>query len=185
VKLVRVDRRSRWPADDAWDDAGALWTLLTQLCAPLAGSVWCAALVLVDDAEMAELNRRYRSFAAPTDVLSFAYLLPEGRGPRALAAGKAWAFRDLWWDPAVPAPEEASREIGEIVLAPAFIAERCARHGWDRTREWALLTVHGALHLLGWEHATPAARQAMRAAETELLARRDLVHPLRDEPPED
>jgi probable rRNA maturation factor len=143
------------------------------------------AVVLVDDDEMAELNRRYRNRPGPTDVLSFTYLAPDGDGECALAAGVGRAFRDLWLaTPSEPA-ESRWEVVGEIVLAPAYVTERCGRHGWDTTLEWALLTVHGSLHLMGWEHATAAGRRSMRAAEVELLALRGLDHPLRHEPTED
>jgi rRNA maturation RNase YbeY len=184
VKLTLIDRREYRSDEDLWRPDGALWELLRDLCAPLAREDAAASVVLVDDAEMAALNLRYRDGSGPTDVLSFAYLQAEGAGICALAAGEGWAFRDLWLDTA-EAGDAGPREIGEIVIAPAFVSDRCRRRGWDTDDEWALLTVHGALHLLGWEHDTAAQTRAMRTAETEVLARRDVAHPLHDESAED
>jgi probable rRNA maturation factor len=201
VRLELVDRRRR--ADDGWRGDGELWPTLVALAAPAGRSDWQAAVVLVDDDEMASLNEAYRGHADPTDVLSFSYLQPEGAGTCDLGAGEGWAACDLWSDeagpaalepatpgatadPAAPAAEAATVwQAGEIVLAPAFVAERCARNGWDLAAEWALLVVHGILHVLGWEHDTEPRRQRMRAAESELLARRGIRHPLGDEPAED
>lgn len=67
---------------------------------------------------------------------------------------------------------------GEIVLAPRFIAERCRRERWDLRLEWAMLVVHGALHILGWDHVDAKQQSAMRALEVAALAREGLEHPM-------
>lgn len=150
---------------------------LPRLAGPAGAAAWPLDLVLVDDAEMAALNRAWRGRDEPTDVLSFSYLLPEGEGPPALAAGVAAAARDLWRDPVDAA---AGAEVGEVFIAPAFVAARCVAHGWPLADELALLTVHGLLHVLGWEHGAVAAAAAMRAREAALLAGAGFRHPLRD-----
>jgi probable rRNA maturation factor len=184
VKLVRIDRRSAPPADDPLYGGGSWWRLAQRLCAPLGRADWQAPTVLVDDAEMAELNGRYRGRPEPTDVLAFPYLAPAGRGACVLAAGRHWAFRDLWHGEAAPAGAEPEPTVGEIVVAPGFVRDRCLGHGWDFRSEWAMLMVHGALHLLGWDHASESEGRAMRAAESELLAAEGLQHPLGDAPAE-
>jgi probable rRNA maturation factor len=170
VRLHPVDRR-RDP--DALFDARRL-EALAALCAPAGRAAWSVNLVLVDDGEMADLNRGWRGRAEPTDVLSFSYLEPEGAGAPALARGAGCAARDLWRD----AAGDDDEPVGEVVLAPAFVRERCRRHGWPLETEIALLTVHGVLHILGWEHADAHEAAAMRAREEELLARGGLAHPL-------
>ena len=169
--------------------AGSYWDLLTRLCGPVARTEWLVNLVLVDDAAMAELNGRYRAADAVTDVLSFSYLETEGLGAPVLAAGDRYAFHDLWQDAqpgaesiTATAPEPASVLCGEVVMAPCFIAARCREQGWDLAAEVALLVVHGCLHLLGWEHADEQAREAMQTAESALLERCGIPHPLRGKP---
>jgi rRNA maturation RNase YbeY len=111
-------------------------------------------------------------------VLSFAELAAEGEGAPDIRRGEAFAARDLW-RPAWEAAAEA--EVGEIVIAPAFVGARCREAGWSFAAELAMLTAHGVLHLLGWEHDDQAQARAMRARERELLARLGIAHPLASE----
>ncbi len=178
MKLELVDRRGGVPSSDPWAGAAKRWPLLAALGADLGAPDWTVDVVLVDDAAMADLNRRWRGGEGVTDVLSFSYLEETGSGEPALAAGRCGAARELWLSP--EARTAGLPAVGEIVLAPAFVFERCTYMGWDPDREWPLLVVHGLLHLLGWEHATDAARDIMQVRETEVLGRAGLVHPLRE-----
>jgi probable rRNA maturation factor len=60
--------------------------------------------------------------------------------------------------------------LGDVVLCPAYAAEQAARAGQTLAAELELLTVHGILHLCGFDHAEPDEEQAMRARTDELLA---------------
>lgn len=102
--------------------------------------------VLITDAdEIHELNRDYRHVDAPTDVLSFA--LNEGED-------------DL--------PEE-SKELGDIVINKDRAIEQAKEYGHTKEREMAYLSVHGFLHILGYDHYDPDEKKAMRKAEEEIL----------------
>lgn len=173
MRIRLTDRRR-----EAAPDLPAAWRrALPRLARPAGAAGWTLDLVLVDDAEMAALNRAWRGRDEATDVLSFSYLLPEGEGPPALAAGVGAAARDLWRE---PADAVAGGEVGEVFIAPAFVAARCAARGWPLADELALLTAHGLLHVLGWEHGTAAAAAAMREREAALLAGAGFGHPLPD-----
>lgn len=98
------------------------------------------SLSLVDDEEMADLNRRYRGIDRATDVLSFS--LVEGE-----------------------AAEHRGRLLGDVVIG-IETAERQAQEahrGLDQ--EVARLLIHGLLHLLGHDHEAPSEARAMRAEE--------------------
>ena len=174
--LSLVDQRSR-P-----ETAPLAIGRLEVLVADLGRADWHLNLVLVDDQTMAELNGRWYGGKGPTDVLSFSYLEEAGDHPVALAAGDGGAARDL-----AVAPEDGEDGLtaGEVIVAPAFVAARCRREGWDLADEWALLLVHGALHVLGWTHATAGERRVMRAQEAASLAQVGHVHPLADEEVDD
>jgi len=104
------------------------------------------SVALVDTARIHELNRRYRGVDAPTDVLSFP--LDE---PGEVADG----------------PETV---LGDVVIALP-VAERQAReYGHTLLREAAYLTVHGVLHLLGFDHVEPEDARRMREGEEAVLA---------------
>ena len=135
MNLVRVDRRTSSEPDDPLRDGGPWWPLADRLCAPLGCADWRVTAVLVDDEEMAELNGRYRSRPEPTDVLSFSYLEPRGDGDCALAARRNWAFRDLWYAGGVQEDHRRDLTVGEIVVAPDFVRDRCLRSGWDMRSE--------------------------------------------------
>jgi probable rRNA maturation factor len=57
------------------------------------------------------------------------------------------------------------------VLCPAYAAEQATRNSGSLAAELELLTVHGILHLCGFDHAEPDDERAMQARTTELLGR--------------
>jgi probable rRNA maturation factor len=169
MRLELVDQRPH-PAAPPLEEG-----ILASLVGPAGRADWVANLVLVEDHVMADLNARWYGGEGPTDVLSFSYLETDGPAGPHLPAGEAEAARDLWIALGEQEPEVTA---GEIIVAPDFVAGRCRQEGWDLRAEWALLVVHGALHILGWEHGTEEARRAMRAREAALLERQGFAHPL-------
>ncbi|GEA16481.1 endoribonuclease YbeY [Moorella sp. E308F] len=109
-------------------------------------------LTLVDDAAIRDLNRTYRGIDAPTDVLSFAL---EETSP-----GEPAHF-----DPRV------DRLLGDIVVSVPTAARQAQNYGHSLARELAFLTVHGFLHLLGYDHGTEDAAARMEARQEDILAR--------------
>ncbi len=109
------------------------------------------SLVLVDDERMAELNRRYRGVDGPTDVLSFP-MLEEGED-----------------DPDAPGSGEEVL-LGDIVISVPRALAQAEMYGHSLERELAFLTVHGMLHLLGYDHRTPEEEAEMRRRQREVLA---------------
>lgn len=169
--LELVDRR-RQPDPRL---TGEQLALLLRVCALAGRHEWSCDLVLADDAEVADLNAKFRRTDGVTDVLSFSYLTGQGEGPPALAAGVGYARQDLWRDPCTDTHDAT---VGEVVLAPSFVMQRCRGQGWPYLDEIALLTVHGVLHVLGWTHATTTDRKAMQELEQELLTREGIAHPI-------
>ena len=106
---------------------------------------------LTDDAEVHSLNLQYRGYDRPTDVLSFAQ--------RDTVAGA----------PDMPAVEGETELLGDVVISVDTAAAQAGRHGVSLAQELALLTVHGILHLLGYEDETEEGARAMHEREKELL----------------
>ena len=98
---------------------------------------------IVGEAEGAELNARYRGKTGPTNVLSFPAELPAG----------------------VPLPT-----VGDLVICAPVVAREAQAQGKPLSAHWAHLTVHGCLHLIGYDHEQEAEAAAMEALETEILA---------------
>ncbi len=109
------------------------------------------SMVLVDSDTMADLHMRWMDLPGPTDVMSFPMdeLEPGGRPD---------------------APEPGPAMLGDIVLCPPFAAEQAEKAGHGVAHELALLTVHGMLHLLGYDHAEPEEEKEMFALQNQLLA---------------
>ena len=108
------------------------------------------SMVLLDLAAMADLHMRWMDLPGPTDVMSFPMdeLEPGGRPD---------------------APEPGPSMLGDIVLCPQFAAEQATAAGHSLGQELALLTVHGVLHLLGYDHAEPDEEKEMFALQRQLL----------------
>jgi len=117
--------------------------------APSGASI---TLVIAGDQEMRRLNRQFRQVDAPTDVLAFP------------TAGKA---------PFVKAPGQPIY-LGDIIISLPRAAIQAAAVGHNLAAELALLAVHGTLHLLGHNHATPQEKEIMWAAQETILARSGL-----------
>ena len=60
--------------------------------------------------------------------------------------------------------------VGDVVLCPQIAAAQASTNGQDAGDEVELLTVHGILHLLGYDHAEPDEHREMVALQTRLLA---------------
>ena len=109
------------------------------------------SMVLLDTAAMADLHMRWMDLPGPTDVMSF----PDGRaGARRRA-------------PTRPSP--ARRCSATSCCARSSPPSRPTTAGHSLGHELALLTVHGVLHLLGYDHAEPDEEKEMFALQRRLL----------------
>jgi probable rRNA maturation factor len=97
-------------------------------------------IVISDDEALEALNRRFRGEPQPTDVLSFEN---DTRGP---FAGGTAAYPEY---------------LGDVVISIDRAREQSADAGGTLNQELQLLTVHGVLHLLGYDHETTADKAMM------------------------
>jgi len=150
---------------------GDVVDLITRVCRrALESEGWSAAevsVVVTGDDEIRRLNREYRGIDAPTDVLSFPLLeelgeeLPPGSPPGPQHA--------LW-----TAGEGGAPARGDIVISLERAKAQAEEYGHSLQREIAFLTVHGLLHLLGYDHESEEPERVMRAKEEAILASLDL-----------
>ncbi len=103
------------------------------------------SILLTNDAHIQELNRDYRGYDKPTDVLSF-----EAHE------------RD---------PETGLLYLGDIIISLARAATQAEQGGHPLLAEVQLLVVHGVLHLLGHDHAEAEEKALMWNDQAEILAR--------------
>jgi probable rRNA maturation factor len=116
------------------------------------------SMLLVDEAHMTNLHEKWMEEPGPTDVLSFP--MDELR-PHSIAGPNRTRGRD----------EDDSEPVllGDVVLCPQVAAAQAKQHGHSMQAELELLTVHGVLHLLGYDHADPEEEAEMFALQNELL----------------
>ena len=117
-------------------------------------------LVVTDDATVRELNRQYRGVDKPTDVLSFPAQEGSGEPPMALPPELA---------------QELATYLGDVIIAYPYTVRQAARYGHPVEAELQLLVVHGVLHLLGYDHATPQEKAQMWQAQERVLTALDLA----------
>lgn len=110
------------------------------------------SISFVDDAEIARLNAEYRGKEGPTDVLSFE-CDNDPMPAEALAPGV-----------------EPVYELGDIVIAVDVAERQTAIYGTTFEREVSILTIHGLLHLCGYDHVTDEDAAVMEPLEDDLLA---------------
>ena len=106
------------------------------------------AIVLVDEAAMEQLHVQWMDEPGPTDVLSFPM------------------------DELRPGTEEEITPaglLGDIVLCPQVAIEQARSAGHSTQDELNLLTAHGILHLLGFDHAEPDEEREMFGLQRDIL----------------
>ena len=116
------------------------------------------SVLIVDEAAMTELHERWMGEPGPTDVLSFP--MDELRPPAPVAGTSGRGGDEPGPDPAL---------LGDVVLCPQVAAEQAKQAGHSAQQELELLTVHGILHLLGYDHADPEEEAAMFGLQGQLL----------------
>ena len=108
-------------------------------------------ILLTDDASVQDLNARFRGNIEATNVLSF---------------------------PAAPNPEN---HLGDLALAYGVCAREAAEQGKPLADHLQHLTIHGVLHLLGYDHIGDDEAEAMEGLERVVLARLGVPDPYLDD----
>ncbi len=138
---------------DVLDETGALSEAseaairrAAEAALKLAGGEGDISVAVIGDDQIQEMNAQYRRVDAPTDVLSFAN--DEGE-----------------------AIIEASEEhfLGDIAISLPTAGRQAEELGQSLDRELAFLTVHGVLHLLGYDHMTPEDEENMLEKQRNIM----------------
>lgn len=113
------------------------------------------SVLLTSDEVVQQLNREFRAIDAPTDVLSFP---SHDEAPQA---------------PALIVPPDLAAELaaylGDLVIAVPYVRRQAADFGNSLVTELRLMAVHGTLHLLGYDHATPEDESRMWSAQDAVM----------------
>lgn len=108
------------------------------------------SITFVNNERIQEINREYRDKDKPTDVISFA--LEE------MGEGEIEIFG-----------EEMPRVLGDIIISVPRTVEQAEEYGHSFMRELGFLTVHGFLHLLGYDHETVEDEKQMFTRQKDIL----------------
>lgn len=106
------------------------------------------SVVIVDEAAMEQLHIQWMDLPGPTDVMSFP--MDELR-------------------PGKDNEDPPQGLLGDVVLCPEVAARQAKTAGHSTDEELQLLTVHGVLHLLGYDHAEPDEEREMFGLQAEIL----------------
>ncbi|HEV2702444.1 MAG TPA: rRNA maturation RNase YbeY [Steroidobacteraceae bacterium] len=112
------------------------------------------AVRVVRPAESKRLNARYRGRDRPTNVLSFPV-------------------------PRLPAAGQAPRPLGDLVICARVVREEAREQRKALKAHWAHLVIHGALHLLGYDHEQDDEARRMERREVAVLKRFGINNPYR------
>ena len=105
---------------------------------------------IIDEAEMTELNLRYRDKNSPTNVLAFPCETPEG---------------------------VSQNYIGDVIICAPVVTQQASAQQKSIESHWAHLTLHGILHLLGYDHIVDADAEIMEKCEVQLMAKLGFPNP--------
>lgn len=108
---------------------------------------------IVDEDEMAQFNQQYRHKQGATNILSFAYEAPPG-------------FDSLL--------------LGDLLLCAPVIETQALQQRKPLNHHWAHITIHGTLHLQGYDHETDADATIMEAKEIAILHALKIKNPYQE-----
>jgi probable rRNA maturation factor len=139
---IDVQNDAQYPLDEARLQAASIAVLQRHDVDPES----TISVVVTDNETVQALNVQHRGVDAPTDVLSF---------------------------PADELPEDIDDDeppyLGDLIIAYPYAKAQADREGHALNDSFALLVVHGTLHLLGYDHDTPENRAEMWGVQEEVL----------------
>ena len=110
------------------------------------------SVTIVNNEEIQKINKEYRGKDYPTDVISFA-LEEDGEGEIEIIGA------------------DMPPVLGDIIISVDKAREQAEEYGHSLMRELGFLTVHGFLHLLGYDHMTEEEEKEMFTKQKEILNR--------------
>ena len=149
---LRLDVQYATQAPDLPDKAAlAQWARAALAGVPVSAEV---TVRIVDEAESAALNQRYRGKQGATNVLSFPY---------------------------EEAPATAGRLSGDLVICAPIVEREARAEGRPAVAHWAHMVVHGIMHLRGYDHIEEQEATVMEGLEVEVLRKLGFPNPYSDD----
>lgn len=131
------------------------WTHAALACGPDPDAAGHSVTIrVVDEAESAALNEEFRDTRRATNVLAF----PAGMESHPAAVG-------------------AELELGDLVICAPVVLREAREQSKEAQAHFAHMTVHGSLHLSGYDHCTDAQADEMESLEKQVLQKLGFVDP--------
>ena len=127
------------------ETAGALIRRAVETALSKSGATGDVCVLITDAEEIQRLNGSYRNIDRVTDVLTF----------------------PAWEGDVILCPPDGY--LGDIAICYERAEEQAQEYGHSLERELAFLSVHGALHILGYDHMTPEDEAIMMGKQDEIL----------------
>ncbi len=139
--------------DDSWRKLADIEAVVSRaIKAVLPRDQRSIDVVLTNDTEIQAINKEWRGFDKPTNVLSFP-------------------------SPEMPVPQGEVAHLGDLVLAYETMAREAKEAEKPLAEHVTHLVVHGTLHLLGFDHEDDAEAEVMEQKERDILAGLGLADP--------
>lgn len=148
--MIRVDRPFL-----AYINSEAIKLALNTALHLLKSPPTAISVVITNNQTVQQFNRQFRGIDAPTDVLSFTNE-PDPDFP--------------------PVDETAAGYLGDVIIAYPIAKEQAKQSKHEPMEEVILLAVHGTLHLLGFDHDTPARKKEMWSTQQQIMQALNLGH---------
>jgi len=154
VQTELVVQRATTSTDTPDDEQFRLWI---NAVPATPGNSLRLTIRIVDEEEARRFNRDYRNKDYPTNVLSFRADMPEG----------------------VPKDIRHS-QLGDILICAPVVVRESLEQRRPEPDHWAHLTIHGVLHLLGYDHEQSDEAVVMESLETKILKKLGVPDPYLD-----
>lgn len=112
------------------------------------------SILITSNRKIKQLNKKYRNIDEPTDVLSF--YMPQNSNKKNVD---------------FITPPDSLIHLGEIIISYEQTVKQAMEESVNVSMELMVLTVHGILHLLGYDHELPEEEKKMREKEEEVKAK--------------
>ncbi|HEU5270049.1 MAG TPA: rRNA maturation RNase YbeY [Jatrophihabitans sp.] len=142
---IEINNESESAVDERAITSVARYVLDTLGINPLAE----LSILVVDSEAMATLHKQWMDLDGPTDVMAFPMDTLDDKPGMEAQPGPAL--------------------LGDVILCPEVAAVQAASAGHSRDAELYLLTTHGVLHLLGYDHGDPESEREMFTLQTQLV----------------
>ena len=142
ITVIKQDQVSAFASPDEAQLQHWVDMTLTIANVAISANINEVTIRIVDRQESAQLNEQFRHKAYATNVLSFHY-------------------------PHIPGVIKQS--LGDIAICAEVVEREADQQQKALTKHWALMTIHGVLHLLGFDHETNEQAQVMEHLENKIM----------------